>query len=66
MRNNTHKRPRAELIVPIQSKIDTWREIPKEEINESGQEMSTEEQEKYISYINQGDHKKAQQPKNTQ
>jgi len=34
-------------------------------VNESGQEMGTGEQEKYISCINQGDHKKAQQPKNT-
>ena len=39
--------------------------MPKEEINENGQEMGTREQEKYISYINQGDHKKVQQPKNT-
>jgi len=39
--------------------------MPKEEINESGQEMGTGEQEKYISCINQANHKKSQQPKNT-
>lgn len=39
--------------------------MPKEEISERRQVMGTGEQEKYISCINQGDHKKAQQTKNT-